>query len=91
MTILQCKYCGAPLKNVKKGSSTAQCEYCRNIVAVPALDDDLKLQMLNKATELRVRREYDRAAQVYQSVEFNFLKKRRRILDCVFANTGWNT
>ncbi|MBR2341669.1 MAG: TIR domain-containing protein [Clostridia bacterium] len=72
MTILQCKYCGAPLKNVKKGSSTAQCEYCRNIVAVPALDDDLKLQMLNKATELRVRREYDRAAQVYQSVVVQF-------------------
>lgn len=71
MAVLKCKMCGGPL-NVEQGQSTVQCGYCDSFQTVPNVDDDLKIMMFERATDLRLRCEFDQASMVFQSIIAQF-------------------
>lgn len=71
MAVLKCKMCGAKL-NVEELVQVAKCMYCDTIQTIPKLDDDLKLQMFERATELRIKCEFEQAAVVFQNIISQF-------------------
>lgn len=71
MTVLKCKMCGGQLQ-AEKGQSTVQCQYCDSVQTIPKLDSEEKLKLFEKATELRLRCEFDQAAGVFQNIVTQF-------------------
>ncbi len=71
MAVLKCKMCGASLEAVE-GQQTVRCAYCDSVQTVPRLDDELKLKMFERATELRIKCEFDQAAVVFQNIAMQF-------------------
>lgn len=67
MAVLKCKMCGAPLE-VTEGQQTVKCQYCDSVQTVPRVDDELKIKMFERATELRMNCEFDQAAVVFQNI-----------------------
>lgn len=67
MAILRCKACGAELR-VEKGQTIVECNYCLLQQTVPKIDDEFKVQLFNRANELRRRFEFDAAENCYQTV-----------------------
>lgn len=67
MAVLKCKMCGAPLEAVE-GQQTVKCQYCESTQTIPRVDDELKLKMFERATELRMNCEFDQAAVVFQNI-----------------------
>ena len=71
MSVLKCKMCGAPLE-VAEGQQTIKCVYCDSVQTIPKPDDELKLKMFDRATELRIKCEFDQAAIVFQNITMQF-------------------
>lgn len=71
MSVLKCKICGGQLQ-VETGKSTAQCKYCDSVQTIPKLDSEEKIKLFEKATELRLRCEFDQAAGVFQNIVTQF-------------------
>ena len=67
MAIIKCKMCGGDLALVK-GSSVATCEYCGTQQTVPAVDDDKKARLYNRANQYRMDSEFDKAYSAYESI-----------------------
>lgn len=65
--VLKCKMCGAPL-TVGENDHLAQCRYCDSMQTLPHTDNDLKLKLFDRATELRPACDFDQAASVFQSL-----------------------
>lgn len=65
--IFTCKICGAPL-DVLDSRRICQCEYCGTKQTVPLLDSDKKKSLFSRANELRIENEFDRAANVYETI-----------------------
>lgn len=57
---------------VKEGQKTAQCRYCDSIQTIPKLDNEFKLKMFERATELRLQCEFDQASSIFQSIVAQF-------------------
>ena len=67
MAVFQCKMCGGIL-DVAEGATIVECEYCGNLQTVPkAMDDDLQ-KLCNRANTLRIKGEFDKAAQIYEKI-----------------------
>ena len=71
MAVLKCKSCGANL-NFMPGNTVVECEYCGTVQTIPNSDDDRKLMLLNRATELRLDNEFDKACGIYETVVAEF-------------------
>lgn len=71
MATLKCKSCGNPL-TVREGQQIVQCDHCDVVQTIPKLDDESKLKMFERATELRLRCEFDQATNVFQSITLQF-------------------
>ena len=67
MTIYKCKMCGGNLQ-IEKGTTTCRCIYCDTLQTIAAVDDNKKTELFNRANTLRMNREFDRAAGVYESI-----------------------
>ncbi len=67
MAIIKCKMCGGDLALVK-GSTIATCEFCGSQQTVPAIDDDKKARLFNRANQYRMDSEFDKAYSVYESI-----------------------
>lgn len=71
MVIFKCKMCGGDL-NVAENSTVCECEYCGTRQTVPALDNEKKVNLFNRANRLRFNCEFDKAVGVYESIVAEF-------------------
>ncbi|MBQ3603466.1 MAG: toll/interleukin-1 receptor domain-containing protein [Clostridia bacterium] len=67
MAVFKCKMCGASL-DVRSGSTIITCEYCGSTQTLPHLNDELIANLFNRANNLRLKCEFDKAAQVYEKI-----------------------
>lgn len=69
--VLKCKMCGSNLIPIS-GSSTCECSYCKSLQTIPLLDNEIKMNLYNRAGELRFNNEYDEAARVFAKLTAEF-------------------
>ena len=65
--MLKCKMCGGDLE-LAKGSSLGTCQYCGTTQTVPAIDDDKKARLYNRANQYRMDSEFDKAYAAYEAI-----------------------
>lgn len=65
--MLKCKMCGGDLDLIKD-SSLATCQYCGTTQTVPAVDDDKKARLFNRANQYRMDSEFDKAYAAYENI-----------------------
>ena len=66
MAVLKCKMCGGAL--TVEGGSVAICEYCGTRQTVSKTTDDVVQNLFNRANDLRIKCEFDRAEQTYERI-----------------------
>ena len=71
MAVLKCKSCGANLKFLL-GENITECEYCGTMQTMPNSDEDRKIMLLNRATDLRINSEFDKACGIYETIITEF-------------------
>lgn len=59
--------CGGDLAP-KPGSTIATCEYCGTAQTVPAIDDDKRARLYNRANQYRMDCQFDKAYAAYESI-----------------------
>ena len=67
MAIFKCKMCGGDLE-IQEGLTICECEYCGTKQTIPALDNEKKLNLFNRANRLRLNSEFDKAASIYENI-----------------------
>lgn len=67
MAIFKCKICGGSL-DIADGNSVAVCEYCSTKQTVPTTKDEVVANLFNRANNLRLKCEFDKAEQVYEKI-----------------------
>ena len=67
MAIFKCKMCGGSLE-IFDGISVATCEYCGTKQTVPKSRDEVVSNLFNRANNLRLKCEFDKAEQVYEKI-----------------------
>ena len=67
MAIYKCKMCGGTLE-VSGESSVATCEYCSSVQTLPKKNDEVITNLFNRANNLRIKCEFDKAADVYEKI-----------------------
>ena len=63
--------CGGSLE-VEEGQGICKCEYCGTTQTITNLDNEKKTNLFNKANELRINGEFDRALGIYESIVAEF-------------------
>ena len=67
MAVFKCKMCGGNLEITEKSTITT-CEYCGSLQTIPNIDNDKITSLYNRANILRIKKEFDKAILVYQSI-----------------------
>ena len=67
MSIFKCKMCGGSLE-VQKGQTICECEYCGTKQTVSATDDEVITNLYNRANNLRIKCEFDKAQEIYEKI-----------------------
>ena len=67
MAIYRCKMCGGDLE-VLEGASSCTCEFCGTQQTVPTVKDDNLKGLFNRANVLRMKSEFDKAAEIYEKI-----------------------
>ena len=67
MAILKCKMCGGDLE-VMNGTAVAECEYCGTRQTLPKANDEVIRNLFNRANNLRIKCEFDKAEQIYEKI-----------------------
>lgn len=70
MSIFRCKMCGGSL-NVQQGSTVCECEYCGTKQTVSATTDEVTTNLYNRANNLRIKCEFDKAQETYEKIIAN--------------------
>lgn len=71
MAVFKCKECGGDL-NVTEGQKICTCEFCESVQTVPSSDNEKKVNLFNRADRLRFNGDYDKAANIYESIVAEF-------------------
>ncbi len=66
MSVLKCKMCGASLEI--NDSTIAVCEYCGSQQTLPKTSEDVVTNLFNRANNLRLKSEFDKAMQIYEKI-----------------------
>lgn len=67
MAILKCKMCGGELA-VADNSNICVCDYCGTKQTVPSARDEILSNLFNRANNLRLRSEFDKAQELYEKI-----------------------
>ena len=67
MSIFKCKMCGGNL-NVDGNSTVIECEYCGAKQTITSSRDEAILNMFNRANNLRIKGEFDKAEAIYEKI-----------------------
>ena len=66
MAVFKCKMCGGALEI--NGETVATCEYCGTTQTLPKTSDEVRENLFNRANNLRLKSEFDKAEQVYEKI-----------------------
>ncbi len=67
MVVWKCKMCGGDL-TVIEGSRVCECEFCGTRQTIPSVHDEGLQTLFNRANTLRMRSEFDKAAEIYEKI-----------------------
>lgn len=67
MATLKCKMCGGNLEIIE-GTTVCECEYCGTTQTVPKVQDDVTSNLFNRANNLRMKSEFDKAQEIYEKI-----------------------
>lgn len=67
MAIFKCKMCGGDL-SVTEGMTIVGCDFCGVVQTVPSAKDENLQGLFNRANILRMKSEFDKAAQLYEKI-----------------------
>lgn len=67
MAIFKCKMCGGDLA-VRTGETVCECDYCGAHQTVSSVDDDIMVNLFNRANNLRIKSEFDKAQEIYEKI-----------------------
>lgn len=67
MATLKCKMCGGNLEIIE-GTTVCECEYCGTTQTVPTVQDDVTSNLFNRANNLRMKSEFDKAQEIYEKI-----------------------
>ena len=71
MAVFKCKMCGGDL-NITEADKVVECEYCGTTQTVPSADNEKKMTLFNRANRLRLNKEFDKAAALYEQLIAEF-------------------
>lgn len=66
MALFKCKMCGGTLET--SNETIATCEYCGTTQTLPKTNDSVISNLFNRANNLRLKCEFDKAAQIYEKI-----------------------
>ena len=67
MAVFKCKMCGAALER-QNDETVLACDYCGTTQTIPKTSDDSIANLFNRANNLRLKCEFDKAAQIYEKI-----------------------
>ncbi|MBR4720709.1 MAG: TIR domain-containing protein [Clostridia bacterium] len=67
MAVFKCKMCGGELA-VADNSNICVCDYCGTKQTVPSARDEILSNLFNRANNLRLRSEFDKAQELYEKI-----------------------
>ena len=67
MAVFKCKMCGGSLQ-VNDNETVTECEYCGTKQTLPKSGDEMIANLFNRANNLRLKCEFDKAAQIYEKI-----------------------
>lgn len=67
MAVFKCKMCGGNLR-VNNENGIAKCEYCDSVQTVTQNNSEVIANLFNRANNLRIKCEFDKASQVYEKI-----------------------
>ena len=67
MSLFKCKMCGGSLE-ITGNETVAECEYCGTKQTLPGTRDDAMTNLFNRANNLRMKCEFDKALQLYEKI-----------------------
>ena len=67
MAIIKCKMCGGTIE-FEPGATVGTCEYCGTKQTLPKTNDDVLANLFNRANNLRLKCEFDKAEQIYERI-----------------------
>lgn len=70
MAIFKCKMCGGSLE-IDEGMTVCECEYCGTQQTLPKNHDDVLTNNFNRANNLRMKSEFDKAQEIYEKIVGN--------------------
>ena len=65
--VFKCKMCGGDIEPIE-GTNTGKCLYCKSIMTLPSSNDERILNLYNRANDLRLENEFDKAYATYESI-----------------------
>ena len=80
MAIFRCKMCGGDI-DVQEGNSSCICEFCGTQQTLPKVQDENLQGLFNRANVLRMKAEFDKAADNMEKEWQSLLKNLRNSLD----------
>lgn len=87
MTVLKCKTCGGNLE-ITGLENVAQCSHCGVMQTLPKADDEKKVALFNRANNLRIKKEFDKAAGIYESIIVEFPNEAEAYWGVVMCKFG---
>ncbi|MBQ5995842.1 MAG: toll/interleukin-1 receptor domain-containing protein [Clostridia bacterium] len=67
MAVFKCKMCGGTI-NFNEGDTVGVCDHCGTKQTLPSTNDDIITNLYNRANNLRLKSEFDRASSVYEDI-----------------------
>lgn len=67
MAIYKCKMCGGTIE-FEKGDTAGVCDSCGTKQTLPKTNNDVISNLFNRANNLRLKCEFDKAAQIYEKI-----------------------
>ena len=67
MSVFKCKMCGGTIE-FEQGATVGVCEYCGTKQTLPKTSDDVIANLFNRANNLRLKCEFDKAEQIYEKI-----------------------
>lgn len=87
MAVFKCKMCGGDL-NITEADKVVECEYCGTTQTVPSADNEKKMTLFNRANRLRLNKEFDKAAALYEQLIAEFPEEAEAYWGLCLCNWG---
>lgn len=87
MSVFKCKMCGGDL-NITEADKVVECEYCGTTQTVPSADNEKKMTLFNRANRLRLNKEFDKAAALYEQLIAEFPEEAEAYWGLCLCNWG---